>query len=177
MVFDAVLDTTARSRLLGMAAAKADHGPQLDEGSPDPSYRQGLIHWVRPEPGREWLFEPIRRLAEDANAKWGFDTDGLEDAVQLTTYSPGPVGFDWHTDIGSSDVASRRKLTIVVEIGESGVVTGGGVDVMRSRDPEPIRLEPGQAVVFPAFLLHRAVPPVHGQRTSLVAWFSGPPLR
>ncbi len=176
-VFDTVLDAAARAKLMDLVAGRAATGPQLDQSAADPSYRQGVVHWIHPGPDLDWLFEPIRRLAHDANAKWGFDAEDVEEGLQLTTYSPGPVGFDWHIDIGTSDIARRRKLTVVVEIGTSSVATGGGVDLMRSRDPEPIRLEPGQALVFPAFILHRAVPPVTGERTSLVAWLSGPPLR
>ncbi|MEO1064452.1 MAG: 2OG-Fe(II) oxygenase [Actinomycetota bacterium] len=176
-VFDAVLDHDARAELLDELADGGANAPQLDQGSADPSYRQGRIHWLYHHPRWDWLHAALRRLSDDANAKWGFDVDHIESALQLTTYSPGPVGFDWHIDIGTSDIARCRKLTVVVEIGESGLATGGGVDVMRSRDPEPIRLESGQAVVFPAFVLHRAVPPSRGERTSLVAWLSGPPLR
>ena len=73
----------------------------------------------------------------------------------------------------------QRKWTIVVGISRPGVdFTGGGLEIMWTNATQHlIELDEGDAVVFPAPLLHRGRPVLEGERWILVAWAQGPALR
>lgn len=86
--------------------------------------------------------------------------------AQLTAYHPGQF-YEWHTDLGVGET-SLRKITVVVELSHVDLV-GGGLEILNQN----VRLQPGDAVIFPSFALHRALPVASGIRWSLVQWVLG----
>ena len=97
-----------------------------------------------------------------------FELDLNLGMAQLTAYHAGQF-YEWHTDLGAGDT-SLRKISVVVELLHSDNLTGGGLEILNQN----VRLQPGDAVVFPSFALHRALPVVSGVRWSLVQWVLGP---
>lgn len=91
-----------------------------------------------------------------------------------------PVGghYAWHVDTDYSLEANgkHRKYTVVVPLNKA--VRGGGTELMWSNGkPVQPSVKPGDALIFPSTMVHRAKPVKEGERWVLVGWFMGQPLR
>ncbi len=113
------------------------------------------------------LLAVVRALNEDY---FGFAIDGLE-PLQVATYGDGDE-YGWHVDLGPG-AASRRKLSVSVLLTDD---FDGGAFELGVVDGVPVELGLGDAVLFPSYLRHRVAPVTRGERTSLVAWVTGPPF-
>ena len=131
------------------------------------SHRDSQLYWLDTQK-HLWISERVMEVVGKYNDDTHFDIDPNLRMAQLTAYHPGQF-YDWHTDLGAGDT-SLRKLTAVVELLHSDNLTGGGLEILNHN----VRLQPGDAVVFPSFALHRALPVASGVRWSLVQWVLGP---
>jgi len=131
------------------------------------AHRDSRLYWVDTQK-RSWINEKFKDIVRKYNEDTRFEIDLDLRMAQLTAYHPGQF-YEWHTDVGAGDT-SLRKLTVVAELLRSDDLIGGGLEILN----QDIRLEPGDAVVFPSFALHRALPVVSGVRWSLVQWVLGP---
>jgi PKHD-type hydroxylase len=123
-------------------------------------------------PEIEWLYEKIRAVGDKANAQhWRFTITGMEN-MQVLRYRP-LQRFKWHTD---SYPGSGRKITCVVNLATPGSHWRGKLQLMGSHLGHTSAGQQGAATFFPSYLLHRATAPWWGERWSLVAWFTGPPM-
>jgi PKHD-type hydroxylase len=138
---------------------------QLDYGR-----RRTKIKPIPPEPQHAWIFQRLRRLAEQANEQ-AFHFR-LSDDMSLDVLEYGPQGFfDWHVDIGGG-VYSTRKLTLVTALTPPDAYEGG--DLHFADGGAPVRLAQGTTAIFPSYLLHKVEPVTKGMRHTLVAWIHGP---
>ena len=109
--------------------------------------------------------------------------------IQYTQYNDKNQHFIWHADgpIGvqaAPDVEIPtslifRKLSTVICLADHEDYEGGEFMMLDgSVVPEyavcQFKMTKGEAIVFPAFVLHRVMPVTKGLRTSLVNWFCGP---
>jgi PKHD-type hydroxylase len=80
-------------------------------------------------------------------------------------------------DLGAGAM-SLRKLSVVVELA-GREYDGGGIEVFYGEGTgNRIALGQGDALIFPSFIMHRALPVQSGTRWTLVAWLTGPePLK
>lgn len=139
------------------------HGP--DGGQ----VRNSNLHWMAPAPDRQWIFDRLAQVVHGWNTTFGFELQSQPDALQLTHYVPGQK-YDWHMDLGQ-DRASLRKVSIVVALNSE--FEGGGIEFFYGENNPRPALSPGEGVVFPSYIMHRALPVTAGERWSLVAWFDG----
>ena len=124
-----------------------------------------LISWLQ-HTGWGWLHDRLDRIARKLNeVHWRTNIDGARE-LQFTRYEPGQ-GYGWHSDVNEAagGTHARRTLSIVVLL--RNPASGGGIEF---RDGGVVPLTPGEAVVFPAATVHRAVPVVQGTRDSLIYW-------
>jgi len=92
--------------------------------------------------------------------------------LQLTRYAAGQL-YGWHMDLGSGAM-SLRKISVVVELAGGGY-NGGGIEVFYGEGSgNRIALGQGDALLFPSFIMHRALPVQSGTRWTLVSWLTGP---
>jgi PKHD-type hydroxylase len=92
--------------------------------------------------------------------------------LQLTRYAKDQL-YNWHMDLGAGEM-SLRKISIVVELGAGGY-GGGGIEVFYGENTNNrIALGQGDALIFPSFIMHRALPVQSGTRWTLVSWLTGP---
>jgi PKHD-type hydroxylase len=131
------------------------------------SHRDSQLYWVDIQQ-YPWIRENLVDAARKYNEDTQFEIDLNLQMAQLTAYHPGQF-YEWHTDLGAG-TTSLRKITIVVELLHSDNLIGGGLEILN----QDVRLQPGGAVVFPSFALHRALPVMSGVRWSLVQWVLGP---
>jgi len=159
--------------------------------------RDSKVTWFHDD---AWIFELINPLVRQANqeAGWNFVYDFPESA-QFTQYKPGQY-YGWHCDSwdepynkpGTKVHNKIRKLSSIVMLSDQVEYTGGVLQLdARQQDPEKstgheqliyvdpqiIRLEKGDVIVFPSFLWHRVTPVNSGTRYSLPMWYVGDPWK
>jgi PKHD-type hydroxylase len=118
----------------------------------------------------EWLYERIGTVAAKVNAEhWRFALTGMA-SLQALRYRP-MQRFRWHYD-----ASFDRKLTCVVNLAAPETYWRGKLEVNGGHQDRALSRLQGSATFFPTYLLHRARAPWWGERWSLVAWFTGPPL-
>ena len=106
------------------------------------------------------------------NSRYGFGLSGEMGQLQLTRYAAGQL-YDWHMDLGGGAM-SLRKISVVVELAGGGY-DGGGIEVFYGEGSgNRIALGQGDALLFPSFIMHRALPVQSGTRWTLVSWLTGP---
>ena len=96
--------------------------------------------------------------------------------IQYTEYDESYQGhYDWHIDIGT-DLTSKRKLSIVIQLSDPTEYEGCELEICGSGPPKVCDKTKGTMFIFPSFLLHRVTPVTKGTRRSLVLWVTGPPF-
>lgn len=132
--------------------------------------RRTLIKSIPPMPGCMWIFKRLGTVVQHANQQsFRFQLDG-QMSVDVLEY--GPDGhFDWHVDIGPGILATR-KLSMVTFLTPPEAYEGGNLCFMDKGDP--LRLAQGTTVIFPAYMIHKVEPVMHGTRHTLVSWAHGP---
>jgi PKHD-type hydroxylase len=138
--------------------------------------RDSHLFWVPRTTETEWIFERIWDVATLYNSEYGFELFGEMGQLQLTRYAKDQL-YDWHMDLGGGAM-SLRKISVVVELAGRGY-DGGGIEVFYGEGTtNRIPLSQGDALVFPSFIMHRALPVHGGTRWTLVSWLTGPePLK
>lgn len=129
----------------------------------------------------ETLSAALAGVVNKAQTDLGFSFDWTTmGKLQMTRYREGGK-YDWHVDNDFllENTGLQRKWTVVVGISRPGIdFTGGGIELMWTNATQhAIMLDEGDAVVFPATLLHRGRPVATGERWVLVGWAHGPALR
>ena len=138
--------------------------------------RRSKIFWLQEkEPNNLWLYSRIwKRIKELNETYWKFDLTGFKDQVQYTEYNHEEKGhYDWHLDSGASVAFRKLSISILLQSAEEG----GVFKILRGSEPAEIPLMPGQAVIFPSFLLHKVSEVTKGTRKSLVTWVAGSSLK
>lgn len=137
------------------------------------TYRVSKIVWVEPGEATHWIYHRLGVMFAQANRQYELELIGLIEPFQFTVHGP-EQHFDWHIDLGSGQT-SARKLSMTLQLSDSGDYTGGALEFINAPSPAAAR-EIGAARVFPSYLAHRVTPVQSGVRRSLVAW-AGPAFR
>ena len=144
-------------------------------GSNDDNIRKSRIKWLPQDSRFEWLYDLMIPMAQEANReRWGFEIHSVLEQIQYTEYLAEDAGhYTWHQDIGPDNV-SKRKISITIQLSDSGEYEGGDLQIWRGGDaydncPRGI----GAAVLFPSYMMHRVTPITKGIRKSLVLWIGG----
>jgi PKHD-type hydroxylase len=138
--------------------------------------RDSDLFWVPRTAETEWIFARVWEVATLYNSRYGFVLSEEMGQIQLTRYAKDQL-YNWHMDLGAGAM-SLRKISVVVELG-AGEYDGGGIEVFYGRETgNRIALGQGDALIFPSFIMHRALPVQSGTRWTLVSWLTGPePLK
>ena len=138
--------------------------------------RDSDLFWVPRTAETEWIFARLWEVATLYNSRYGFELFGEMGQLQLTRYAKDQL-YNWHMDLGAGAM-SLRKLSVVVELAAGGY-DGGGIEIFYGAGTgNRIALGQGDALIFPSFIMHRALPVHSGTRWTLVSWLTGPkPLK
>ena len=138
--------------------------------------RDSDLFWIPRTAKTDWIFERVREVVTQYNVRHGFTLSDDLGQLQLTRYAEEQL-YNWHMDLGPGAL-SRRKITVVVELAAKGY-DGGGTEVFYGDGANNrIALSQGDALIFPSFIMHRALPVHSGTRWTLVSWLTGPePLK
>jgi PKHD-type hydroxylase len=133
--------------------------------------RDSDLFWIPRMAETEWIFARIWEVATLYNSRYGFELFGEMGQLQLTRYATDQL-YNWHMDLGAGAM-SLRKISVVVELAASGY-DGGGIEVFYGEETaNRIPLGQGDALIFPSFMMHRALPVRSGTRWTLVSWLTG----
>lgn len=134
--------------------------------------RESDFFWIPRTEDTEWVFTRLWNVVTLYNAKYGFELSDDIGQAQLTRYRSGQH-YDWHMDLGPGQM-SLRKITAVVELAPKDLVKGGGLEIFYGHSCEnKVDLDVGDIVVFPSFVMHRALMVESGIRWSFVLWLNG----
>jgi PKHD-type hydroxylase len=134
--------------------------------------RDADIFWIGRTKNTEWIFGRLWNLVQFYNSKYSFELSGDMGHGQLTRYFAGQ-GYDWHMDIGPRQ-SSLRKISVVVELTSRSMIEGGGIEVFYGDSLDnKVKLDRGDVIIFPSFVMHRASIVQSGIRWSLVLWMKG----
>jgi PKHD-type hydroxylase len=134
--------------------------------------RNSDLFWLPRNCDTDWIFTRIRDIITLYNLKYGFELGEEMGQAQLTRYLPGQH-YEWHMDLGAGQ-ASLRKITAVVALTSQDSSDAGGLEVFYGETVDnKIRINKGDVVVFPSFVMHRASVVESGTRWSLVMWLTG----
>jgi PKHD-type hydroxylase len=147
------------------------------------STRSSMIKWIPQNTTTwDWLYERLMELSVEANdALWKFDLRTALEAIQYTEYYASENGhYDWHQDIGPGEAPSKRKVSITIQLTESGEYEGGDLMICTGSNGsgqldnnEVCPRGKGVGVLFPSYMMHRISPVTKGVRKSLVLWVGG----
>jgi len=134
--------------------------------------RDSHLFWIQRSEQSNWMFDRVLAIALEYNQKYQFELCNNISSAQLTRYTEGQQ-YGWHMDLGAGE-ASLRKISIVVELTDAASHIGGGIEIFYGDDINPrVKLNAGDVLVFPSFVMHRASRVQSGVRWSLVTWVNG----
>lgn len=166
-------DAEACERILALGGAM--HVGTIGPKQLGNDHRDSHIDWLAMNDENRWLYDRLRPVLKEANRRFfKMKLSGFTEALQLTEYAEGQY-YDWHIDFGPGP-SSIRKLSFVVQLSDPESYEGGDLQIMNSRDPQPMPRDRGVIVMFPSFVLHRVAAVTRGVRRSLVGWIGGPPF-
>jgi PKHD-type hydroxylase len=153
-----------------------------DKHKVDQSWRKSKVRWLDHR-SEDNIVRNLWLYANWANRDvFDFDLRYIME-LQFTEYhgskeDPGKYGF--HHDVDwKRDIASQRKLSIVIQLSDPDDYEGGALqfDGQLPQPPAEDIRQRGTVIVFPSFHLHRVTEVTAGLRYSLVTWVEGPHWR
>lgn len=148
----------------------------VGQGTEKPTIRRSKIVFLPPNDQTKWLYDKVGGFINMVNAQhFNFDLTALQD-LQYTEYHGEDEGT-YHDHLDWSCIPYPRKLSVSIQLSDSADYEGGDLLLKNSHTPYVASRVKGDAVVFPAFLLHGVTPVTRGIRRSLVAWAIGPEFR
>ena len=133
--------------------------------------RDSDLFWVPRTVETEWVFARIWEVVTLYNSRYGFELVEEMGQLQLTRYAKDQL-YNWHMDLGEGTM-SLRKISVVIELAEAEY-SGGGTEIFYGNGlGNRIALGQGDALIFPSFIMHRALPVESGTRWTLVSWLTG----
>ena len=137
--------------------------------------RKSDICWIKEPFYLNLFFDIITRTNRVSGLN--FQLDHIED-LQLTRYVAPDGHYDFHSDGNGHSRKnvddSVRKLSMICLLSDSNQFEGGSFQITSgSTDTYDVKLEKGDIVIFPSYVLHRVSPVTKGIRHSIVAWVRG----
>lgn len=125
-----------------------------------------------------WIFDKINSMINSVNDNfYNMDLFGYQD-IQYTKYNSSGGKYVSHLDIntGTNNAYLTRKLSISILL--NNTFLGGDFFInLGEYNKHIIKMNAGDYVVFPSFLLHGVSEITTGERESLVVWTLGPKFK
>lgn len=141
--------------------------------------RKAELVWIDDVAELDWVMDRLIDVVRSCNsATFDFDLREFAESPQIATYKASDSGhFGWHSDIGGGQAASKRKLTLVLQLSESSSYAGGDLEIMPAAQVVSASRAQGCVSIFPSYSLHQVTPLQRGTRHSLTVWAHGPAFR
>ena len=170
-------------------------------GKKDINWRNATL-FIPPESVKKsvWFQKIINTITSFNNDKegYGFDITGMLEPPNMLRYMAPDINpnkkagkYDWHIDLGSTQITSMRKLSYSIllnageyeggelefHIGNSQEVSDNDNTVKYTRSNQNGPEELGTMILFPSYLTHRVLPVTKGTRYAIVGWVHGDSFR
>jgi len=188
-IVDRLFDAAECADIIGLADTYADEASTVgsdDEGTEISEVRSATTTWMPVTDATvRWVVDRLAEAVTETNRVWQLDLVGFAEDLQLATYDRVGDFYTWHQD-GLDGGVADRKLAVVVQLSDPATYEGADLEIFDVNvDLDSIGTDDwldqtsqlGTAVVFPAWEYHRVTELRSGERKSLVAWISGPPVR
>lgn len=148
-------------------------------------YRSSNITFINYSKKHSWIFEKFNKIIQTVNEEYyNFDLNGY-DFIQYSVYDSNQKGhYDYHIDLMLDLVPQKeydflcRKLSFSLCLSQQGIdYSGGDFKIKIGSEGNSMKLNKGDMIVFPSFILHKVEPVTEGVRKSLVGWVVGPKFR
>lgn len=150
------LQWSSGKRTAGAAARGVKENLQADGADPK---TQALERFVADALRRHPLFEIAARPARLTR-------------VMFSRYEPG-MTYGAHTDdalMGASDDKLRTDLAFTIFLADRNSYEGGALTIDSALGEQEIKLEAGDAILYPAGSIHYVAPVTSGARLAAVGW-------
>ncbi len=132
--------------------------------------RRAQAYGVTEEKDPQLYEQIIPHVLRTNDSIWEYHLAGF-DRIQILKYTRGSH-YDWHMDLGSGKHLSR-KLSFIVGLSPADSYEGGEVFFKPGPEEKGFKIEQGQMILFPSFILHKVMPVTTGKRFVLVGWMRG----
>lgn len=148
-------------------------------------YRSSKVNFINYSKEYSWLFEKLNKIVEKVNEEYyNFDLNGY-DFVQYSEYYANENGhYDYHIDMMMDMIPQKdydflyRKLSFSLCLNQQDTdYFGGDFKIKTGAEDVSVKLNRGDMLLFPSFILHKVEPVTEGVRKSLVGWVVGPKFR
>lgn len=147
--------------------------------------RSSKISFINYSKEYSWLFDKFNKIIQNVNEEYyNFDLNGY-DYVQYSEYLANENGhYDYHIDLMMDMIPQKeydflyRKLSFSLCLNQQGNdYSGGDFKIKTGAEEDSVKLNKGDMIVFPSFILHKVEPVTEGVRKSLVGWVTGPKFK
>jgi PKHD-type hydroxylase len=170
-----VLGNGEIEKILSYVKSQEVREGRLGNGTVNPDIRRSKVLFLPIDDSTKWIYNRIGKIITDVNqSAFGFTLDSIQ-PIQYTEYHASEQGnYDDHLDWAANQIRPR-KLSMSIQLTDDTKYYGGDLQLkIRSQNPIVASRTKGDALVFPAFLLHGVTPVTEGIRRSLVVWADGP---
>jgi PKHD-type hydroxylase len=138
--------------------------------------RDSQIAWLYSLHGIDWAFERMTSIVCELNERYfGFDLFGALEGFQFTKYEAPSGKYGKHVDCAFN--TPIRKISFTLQLSDPKDYEGGDLCLHLGSEPEKMKKERGDVVIFPSYILHEVTPVTKGTRYSLVSWITGKPFK
>jgi len=170
---------TVKNYLKNQKLVKAEFSHNDSDKDLD-SIRNSQIHWMTDAKYKDILIPLYQELATKIrqvnNNQWGLSIEGWE-PFQYSEYDESYGGhYDWHIDymMKQPNQPLSRKVSFSLGISDENDYEGGELLLKKDRNPRPFKLDRGEIIIFPSWMLHKVTPVTKGLRKVIVGWGIGP---
>ena len=136
--------------------------------------RSTKIHWMTNEKYKDSLlpiYQEIGAIVRRINdSMWGYSYNGYE-SFQYSEYEVGDH-FNWHND-QANFTGPTRKISFSLGLSNSNEYEGGDLVIKTSFKENHYKLDRGDIIVFPSWVLHKVTSVTKGKRRVVVGWGEG----
>ena len=137
--------------------------------------RSTMIHWMTNEKYKNSLLPIYQEISSKVrrinDSMWGYSYTGYE-PFQYSEYRIGDY-FDWHIDTNQFTGTNIRKVSFSLGLSNKNEYEGGDLIIKSSDQETHYKLDRGDIIVFPSWMLHKVTPITKGKRRVVVGWGEG----
>ena len=145
--------------------------------------RSSEIYWMHQEGDEDELMpiytEVVYKMRQINDCMWKYRVNGWE-PFQYSQYDESYSGhFNWHIDVHPKfnvDDPDPRKISFSVGLSNINDYDGGDFMIKIDINEKVFKLDRGDVIAFPSWMLHKVSPVTRGMRRTLVGWGNGPLL-
>lgn len=168
-VFNAT-QCTALIELAKTQAYKSGDAKISDQALENKDIRRSKNYFLEHNEQTDLYYQRTLAVFQKYNQLMQFHITTLE-PLQILEYSENGF-YNWHIDVGTEQF-STRKISLVTLLSSPTSFEGGVLEFKTTDTPFQTELSQGEAVLFPAYLLHRLNPVTKGVRYVMVTWAHG----